>query len=117
SGSCPAGTNSVYVIWNSTTVSGSVSIPGKTLNVNMYTPLIPGTIATPFPNINFNSVPPTYSCSAATGGYCSPVFSYQWQSSTDGTNFSDISGATGQNLSFSTGLLTTTSYRRRVTET
>ncbi len=43
-------------------------------------------------------------------------FIYQWQSSTDGTSFSDMSGETGSDLSFSNNLLTTTHYRRLISE-
>ena len=49
---------------------------------------------------------------------CSPNYLYQWQSSSDGVNFStNVSGATNQNLSFSSPLTQTTYYRRKVTET
>ena len=115
SGTCSSSSCYVNIIWTSTATSGYITIPGATLNVTMYTPLVPGSISAPFPTIAFNAIPPTYTCPAATGGYCSPTYAYQWQSSLDGTNFSDISGATGLNLSFSTGLVQSTYYRRRVT--
>jgi RHS repeat-associated protein len=46
------------------------------------------------------------------GGDCSGAYSYQWQSSTDGTNFSAISGAT--NTSYTPGVLTQTTWFRRM---
>ncbi len=69
-------------------------------------------------NLNYNTTPATIGCAAATGGTCStPNYTYQWQSSLNDVSFSNISGATTQNLSFSSGLTATTYYRRFVTET
>jgi RHS repeat-associated protein len=112
----------VTVIWTSGTgrsisvvksnPSGSASLP-----VSISPALVVGTISNPSQTINWNVTPSTISCSAATGGSCSPSFSYQWQSSTNNVNFTAISGATGQNLTFSTPLTQTTYYNRKVTET
>ncbi|HQH24765.1 MAG TPA: PKD domain-containing protein [Bacteroidales bacterium] len=44
------------------------------------------------------------------------TMTYQWQSSSDGTNYSSISGATGENYTSGT-LLTDTWFRRQVTVT
>ncbi|MFL5788319.1 MAG: DUF6443 domain-containing protein [Flavisolibacter sp.] len=76
-----------------------------------------GSITTTTQTITYNTIPATInSISSASGGDCSPSYSYQWQSSTDNLNFSNISGQTGLNLTFSTPLTTTTFYRRMVTE-
>ena len=54
------------------------------------------------------------STAAANGG--SGTFSYQWQESTDGTTFTDISGATA--LTYDPGEISqTTYYRRKATDT
>jgi gliding motility-associated-like protein len=53
------------------------------------------------------------STTAATGG--SGTYTYQWQSSTDNVNFTDITGATS--AGYTPGVLTaTTYYRRRVSD-
>ncbi|MCG5644531.1 glycine-rich protein, partial [Flavobacteriaceae bacterium LSUCC0859] len=49
------------------------------------------------------------STAAANGG--SGAFSYQWQVSTDGTNYNDISGATS--LTYDPGVISQTTYYRR----
>jgi len=55
----------------------------------------------------------TFNPGAATGG--SGTVTYQWQSSIDGTAWTDISGATNQN--YTTGVLTADTYfRRRATD-
>ncbi len=54
-----------------------------------------------------------FNVTAASGGMGN--FSYQWQISTDDTNWSDIAGATALNYNTSPGLTTTTYFRRKVT--
>jgi RHS repeat-associated protein len=113
---------SIQVTWNSGTtgnVSLISSIGNASLNVTLVPALTGGTIsANTTQSINYNTVPATISCPAATGGNCSPVYTYQWYSSTDAVNYTLISGATGLNLSFSSpGLTQTMYYRRMVTET
>jgi RHS repeat-associated protein len=118
SGTNPAGYFSLYVKWNAGATTGGILIPGASLYVTIYNALASGAIPAPlYPTINYDAVPSTIDCSVAMGGTCTPSFQYQWQSSTDGTNYSNISGATLQNLTFSTGLLTSTYFRRFVTET
>jgi len=104
--------------------SGSVNVTttnpsgSATLNVTVTPVLSGGTISNPSQNINSGVVPSTITCSAATGGSCStPNFSYQWQYSLNNVSYTNISGATSQNLTFSSGLNSTTYYRRFVTET
>ena len=56
---------------------------------------------------------------AYTGGTVNPTIVYQWQASVDGTNFTDISGATSEDYTPPTQTTTTSNiviyYRRRVT--
>jgi Bacterial Ig-like domain (group 2). len=56
----------------------------------------------------YNKIPLSISPSAATGG--SGPYHYQWQSSPDGTNWTDITGET--NLGYAPGALTTSTYYR-----
>jgi RHS repeat-associated protein len=87
------------------------------LNVTLFTGLTKGTISNTGQTINYNTTPATINCSVASIGACTPSnFSYQWQSSTDNVNFSNITGAISQNLTFSSPLLATTYYRRYVSE-
>ena len=63
--------------------------------------------------ICYNASPARINGSAATGGAGS--YSYQWQKSTNGTSWTNISGATAQN--YQPGALTqTTHYRRNVAD-
>ena len=123
---CLYGTNltSVYVTWNSSggtksltatiTSGGSGSV---TINPTLTTNLSPGSITSnSSQTISYNTTPATINCSVATGGHCTPSYTYQWQTSPDNVTFTDSSGATGQNLSFSSNLITTRYYRRKVTE-
>lgn len=68
----------------------------------------PGTLLPDF-SICYNGNPPALSLSAASAG-CGNV-TYQWQISLDGTNFSDISGATATN--YNPAALTVTTYYKR----
>lgn len=85
-----------------------------TLNITVATALVSGTVDNTSQTINYNATPATITCSAASGGGCSSYYSYQWQQSPDNATWSDISGATSQNLSFSSGLTQNTWYRRTV---
>ncbi len=77
-----------------------------------------GTLSNTSQTINANIVPATINSStAASGGSCSPSYSYQWQSSPNNVTYTNISGAASLSLSFTTGLASTTYYRRMVTET
>ncbi|THU30782.1 hypothetical protein FAM09_29725 [Niastella caeni] len=51
--------------------------------------------------IVIGTLPGTITATAASGGNCNGVYTYQWLMSTDGVFYSEIPGATGQNLTFS----------------
>jgi hypothetical protein len=59
--------------------------------------------------ICYGNVPLTLTATKASGG-SGPDYSYRWQSSYDGLNYADISGA--NNLSYSPAALTSTTYFR-----
>ena len=101
--------------------SGQITIytpnGGAFLDVMVTTILRPGSITSNNLQTVSSAYPPgTITCSDASGGDCSPSYSYQWQQSIDGTNWSDMSGKTVQNLIFSSGLTQTNYFRRKVTE-
>jgi hypothetical protein len=63
----------------------------------------------------YNNLPATITATAASGGSCTS-YSYQWQRSSDNVFFTDLPGATGQNLSFTAALPNspqTTYFQRR----
>ncbi|MDF2191564.1 DUF6443 domain-containing protein [Paraflavitalea sp. CAU 1676] len=123
-GTCKSGTavGSIVVRWDSPG-TGSVSLTSSegtapNLIFTIIAALGPGAISSnKNQTIPYNSTPATIGCSAATNGACSPVFNYQWQSSTDNSYFTDMPGSTVQQLPFSSSLITTTYFRRKVTET
>ena len=119
SGSGP-GNVSLLVTWNNGITTGNItltsSMGNSTLTVSPTPVLVPGTITSgQTQNLTNGSIPATINCSVATGGSCSPSYTYQWQSSPNNVTYTNITGSTGQNLSFTTGLTTTTYYRRMVT--
>jgi RHS repeat-associated protein len=84
--------------------------PSAVVNVNQH--LSAGsTNQSIYPTI-YNTSPGQILTSTATGGICGS-YSYQWQSSTNGATWTDISGATGQNCTPG-NLTVTTFFRRRV---
>jgi RHS repeat-associated protein len=108
---------SLNIKWNAGMTSGQVSFTATgqsqvTLAVNTGGTLVPGTISNTSQTINYNTPPATINCSVANGGNCTGSYNYQWQQSTDNVNFSNISGATAQNLSLTTGLTQKTYFRR-----
>ncbi|HVY74704.1 MAG TPA: DUF6443 domain-containing protein [Puia sp.] len=114
----------VTVTWTTgSSRSISINTTGPTgygnMSIGFSSALVPGTISNTTQSINNGAVPATINCSAPSGGDCgTPTYTYQWQSSPTGTSgWTDISGATSQNLSFSSGLTQTTYYQRNVTVT
>lgn len=59
----------------------------------------------------------TFHCQVASGGSCTPVYSYQWQKSEDALNWTNISSATGKDLHFSGSIIVNTFFRRVTMET
>lgn len=81
----------------------------ETITVNPQ--VFPGTITPSSLTIPVGGNPGTLMADPARGGACGGNFSYQWQQSTDGSNFTDISGAMGQN--YAPGVLSSSIYYRR----
>jgi RHS repeat-associated protein len=118
-GTCKTGTNvtSVIIQWGSGGGTVTLTTPVGDANpysVTLVAALNGSTISNPSQTIGYYSTPATINCPVATNGWCSPSYSYQWEKSTDNSNWTDISGSTSQNLTFSAPIIQTTYYRRRV---
>ena len=118
---CGSGTNTltIGVVWNTGITTGTITCSvSPTLTATMAATLVGGSItANASQNIYYNTVPAAISCAASSGGTCSGVttsYSYQWQQSTNNVTYTDISGATSQNLTPTTALTQTTYFRRSV---
>jgi RHS repeat-associated protein len=119
----------VHITWNSGS-SGNVNLNMKNpvtdqtwfapqLNITIAAAFTVGPIISGSPqSIPYNTLPANILCSQPAGGTCgTPSYTYQWQQSTDNINFTNLSGATSQTLTFSTGLTSTHYYRCLQTET
>lgn len=122
--SCVTGDTNVVVsvVWNDKTTKGAISFssPGEStsLDISICDDLNPGAInVSKTQKIAFNSKPAAIICTPASGGNCSPSYQYQWQWSDNDLYWTDIDGATSQNLSITALLKLPVFYRRRVTET
>ncbi len=96
-----------------------VNSNGAVLNSNSFEVIvnpqvIPGVLTPSLITIASGTNPGQMNTSAASGGGCGGSFQYQWQSSTDGTGFSNISGATSLSYTPAGTLSANTWYRRRV---
>ena len=97
----------------------SVTSNGFTANSNaalvtLYPQVSGGTIIPAYLNITSGTNPGEITCSPASGGSCGNSYSYQWQSSADGVNFSNISGVTTKN--YSPGVISSNIwFKRKVT--
>ena len=89
---------------------GSNIIADKTVYINSTQPLNGGSITSSGSTLCSGNGPGTINASSASYGDGSG-YSYQWQSSPDGSSWSDISGANG--VSYDPGALTSTTYFRR----
>lgn len=111
----------VRVQWSEGKTTGKITVSSGTgtanISVNITPPFNPGFIeTTDKQTIAYNKLSPSLSCTQASGGNCSPSFSYQWEQSLNRLQWTTISGATGRNLSFDTPLKQTTFFRRKVFE-
>jgi hypothetical protein len=113
----------VMISWDSAASSGSLSLSSSkgnaTLQVSITRALRPGEMDSTnlFQLIDSGAVPHDIVCPAATGGSCSPLYSYQWQRSPDAIEWTDVPGAGGESLSFQGPPEQTAFYRRKVKET
>lgn len=126
SGTCTAnGSPLSYVLlqWNPGITAGAVNIsssPGSaSLSVTVTTSLKPGSIETSsqLQNIGFRAVPAIIHCNPDTGGSCKPVYTHQWQQSLDNTHWTDVSQATGGDLTIGPAQEQAIFFRRKTIET
>jgi hypothetical protein len=112
----------VQVTWNANATSGNVSFSSQlgsaSISVGLFDPMQGGTNSPTTQQVVSGGVPATINCPAATGGSCTATsYTYQWQQSPNNSTWTNITGATAQNLSFSSGLTAVTYYRRIATAT
>lgn len=88
-------------------------VNSNAVTINVYGNLTAGSIGNPHSVCPQESADPMNELAAATGG--DGTYTYQWQSSTDNTTWSDESGATGANYTSTTNLTVNTYYRRNTT--
>ncbi len=95
----------------STSAQGCKDSSARTINI--LTPLVGGTVNAN-QTICYNSTPTLITNSALASGSKAP-YTYQWQSSANNVDFTNISGSTG--LDYQPGTLTATRYYRRMAMT
>ena len=95
--------------------SNGVTAYTNSANVTVNEPLTGGTITGPSGTIGYNTSPGTLgSTQDAFGGSCYPGdYRYQWQYSTDGVNFYNLPGATGNTYTPTTPLTASLYFRRQ----
>lgn len=123
---CTSPTTSLHkilVVWNDSAIdAGTLTVTSSTgntsLNVHFAGSLQPGTIdsASKTQIIYTSGVPNTITCSADSGGSCSPLYTYQWQRSTDMFDWVDIPNALNASFTTDSTVTQSTYYRRKVTE-
>jgi hypothetical protein len=114
----------VHVLWNNDTLTSgviTVTINGntQTLTVGITPFLNGGGIDSAVKNqvVDSGVIPYPIHCSVATGGACTPAYTYKWQQSTDNLSWSDMDSSTSPNLSFTSAVANSTYFRRRTVET
>jgi len=86
-----------------------------TLNVTVAGPVSIGAISPSSQTIDYGHNP-VVTGGAPSGGACNANYQYQWQISYDNSSWSDVSGATAQNLSYTSGITQTTYFREKLTD-
>jgi hypothetical protein len=107
--SLSAGCHTLTVTHKGTLVSGSQAFSLIVSGITVYPDFIAGTVSGN-QSICYNSTPALLTGTAPTGG--NPPYTYQWQSSTDSINFTNIPGATG--LNYQPGPLTVKTFYRQI---
>ncbi len=85
------------------------SVNSNATTVNVYPQLIAGSISPATQTINYNSIPPALTATAATGG--NGIYTYQWQSSPNNSTWSNITGATTLTYTPTTAITAPIYYR------
>jgi hypothetical protein len=111
----------VKVQWGEGRSTGKISVTSASgtasISVNIASSFNPGFIQNTDKQIfSYNRVLFSLSCGPASGGNCSPSYTYQWELSEDNLRWTEIAGATQLNLSANIPLKRTTFFRRKVFE-
>jgi len=95
-------------------VNSCGTVESNTVIVTVASALVPGSIGNAQTICSGGTASTLTSTTAASGG--TGTITYRWQSSPNGTSWTDITGTTGANATYSPGsVATTTHYRRRAT--
>ncbi|MBS1506686.1 MAG: hypothetical protein JSS79_08575 [Bacteroidetes bacterium] len=93
------------------TTSNGVSVNSSPITITVYPQLVGGSVSMVGSSpINYGDNPGQLSSSGVSGG--TGTYSYQWQNSTDGATFSNVSGATTS--TYTAPAITSTTYYRVV---
>ncbi|MET0637669.1 MAG: DUF5977 domain-containing protein [Chitinophagaceae bacterium] len=95
--------------------NGEIAYTSNTSTISMILPANGGCITSGNQKKLVGSIPDVIQATAASNGNCNGNYIYQWQSSSDNSYFTDMPGATSQNLGFSTAISKTTWFQRRTT--
>ena len=104
----PTTTTTYYVSVSGTSMSESAR---KAVTVTVADAMMSGTIGSDQSIASGTTPAPLTSISPASGG--TGTITYRWQSSTNGTSWTNITGTAGANVGYSPGALTQTTYYRR----
>ena len=113
----------VLLVWNDSAAERKIDVSSDLGNVSMEiigtTDLAGGVIddTDEVQILNPDQAIYTFHCAVPTGGSCDPNYIYQWQSSPNQFDWTDIQGANGKDLQFSGTISVTTYFRRVTTET
>jgi hypothetical protein len=110
----------VLVIWNDSVADRKIAVTSDLGNASLMvtgTTELNGGVVDDSDEVEIfdaDQVSYTFHCAVAMGGSCNPNYTYQWQSSTNQLNWTNIQGATSKDLQYS-GTITVSTFFRRVT--
>src|SRR5580700_10805658 len=82
--------------YNVLVVSNGANATSSSATVTVNPEVLGGTISPAYASIASGTSPGELTSMPASGGGCGGAYAYQWQTSSDGINFTNISGATAQ---------------------
>lgn len=112
----------IRVLWSPADESNNITIHSSTgdasLSVSLTSLLMGGTIdsLSKMQIVDSLTTPVLITCSAPTGGACLPSYEFQWQQSPNNMSWTDVDGAINPDLQFSSPIVQTMYYRRKIAE-
>ncbi|PSL24422.1 DUF6443 domain-containing protein [Chitinophaga ginsengisoli] len=92
---------------------GSETQYSNVVTITVYPQFVVGNITNPVSApINYSTAPGTINGPTVSGGGCSSAYTYRWQASADGVNYTNINGAT--TLNYNPGTMTVSRYIRLI---